>query len=238
MNISSVQSYRPITYFNKTAQKQNNQNVNFKGYDFNPFSTPIHFDTEKFSNDFMTKLNERKEEIYSHLDSATIETEEKKAPILEHLKDLFGEERTYIESSFLHKTLHPDEITKEGFDVSKINITEFGPGIYFASSEGELEIYHGKTLSADFKGTCADGIHLDKYNRLNEQIENEIRNLLGINGWSQTALLEHEVLRKFVNEYARNQITDKLHIDGASCNNKHYFVVFNPDSLSNVHLKN
>ena len=238
MKISAIQTVRPIIKNTVNQQKQV-----FKGNDIpnnNPFSKSISFDKEIYKQKFLDKLKEHQDEIYDYLDKAEITFNNKTAPIMEHISSLFDNKfEQYYKETIFHNSEQYEKILTQGFDFSKIKNTVFGPGMYFSADTDNIGMYRGKTIQADFEGKISNGENLKEYNKLNNEIEKAIRHYLGIeNYFSETTMSEHEVMQKFIDEYSRKQIVEKLGLDGAYCNEGQYFVVFNPDSISNICLKN
>ena len=230
MKISNVQNYYP------SSIKRYSQKTQFKGSSFGTYDFSCEYGYEKYARAFWEKLQNNKEYIYAHLDNLTIDMEGKKAPIKEHVNGMFRKGNKNLQKySFFHRTYYPDEIVKNGFDFTKINQTKYGPGMYFSCSEGEVQIYNGTTLKADFEGTTAIGDDLDKYEQLLMPITTEIRKYFGMSlGYTPEGMTEYHVLKKFCDQYVRNIIVNKLNIDGATCYGGRYFIVFNPKSLSNI----
>lgn len=211
------------------------KNINFSGiYDT---ANSLEFNQDKYIQDFSLSLEKNKDKLYRLLDCEQINVDGEIHTITEHLKNIFGDKISYKELELLHKTQNANAILSNGFDMKKINITEYGPGIYFSTNEGELTIYSGDTIKAKFEGNIANNKNLKNYNRINSQITNSIRKILNMKlEFSQKAMLEQEVLRKFVNEYTRNKIVNELKIDGASVGEWGYYVIFNPNCIKNIDM--
>ena len=70
---------------------------------------------------------------------------------------------------------------------------------------------------------------------LKEKLVNEVRNHLGLGFYDiSNMMIEFEVIGTVLNEYCRNKIVDELGIDGVIAPEVGYFVVFNPNSITDV----
>ena len=238
--LSTNLSYKPIRYENNLKKNQNSK-VNFTGIYSDMLKSTYDVDIIRYLERFENDLMRNKDKIYEYLDSNTILYNDKEQTITEHLRDMFDLDTTEYNSSgtLLHKTSRPQEIIQNGFDVNKINITNFGPGIYFSQSEGELTIYSGETMKADFEGSVCYGKNLDRYNAINSHATNLIRKMMKQKfEFGPTTMAEQEVLRKFVHEYSRRKIAEDLGIDASYNRGGQYFIVFNPEKLSNIRIQN
>ena len=237
MQVSKIQSFTPVKSFNKLPS--GTKNVEFKG-GFNPFSTRLDIDEKKFMADFEADLNKSKEKIYEYLDNVEITLDGKTAPIIEHVSNLFNHNnKEYWKGTLFHNSKEADKIGQVGFDFSQIKKTIYGPGMYFGDNREDIDMYVGKTVHADFEGTLVQGKSLNRYGYINNLIENSIKEYFGTaNQYSSTCMLEHKVYEKFINEYVRNQIVEKLGIDGTWVYNEEakYYAIFNPESLSNIYV--
>ena len=203
------------------------------------------YDVAKYRETFTNTLKERKDEIFNHLDSLTTTTMEngRKGNITDILKSFFDDSRDCVEvKGLMHKTQRENiqPIINNGFDFSKINTTEYGPGMYFSGNETELLIYPGETLGVDYEGRTASGVNIKEYNNLKSGLINEVRNYLNL-GFSsiENVMAEAEsISTTIVNDYCRQKIVNELGIDGASVPyGNSYFEIFNPDSIKNIYRK-
>lgn len=192
---------------------------------------------EKYKAEFKNSLDKRKEDLRLHLDKITVNMNGKEGSVTDVLKSFFPNEKKSVSyENMHHRTMREnvDGILNNGFDFSKINQTEYGPGIYFGS-ESAIQIYSGETLKASFRGNVSDSFGIKNYNTLKSNLISEVRNYLGL-GFSDVdkMLTECEVIGSEINDYCRKKIVDELGIDGAVATERGYFVVFNPDSIVDV----
>ncbi len=193
----------------------------------------------KFKKLFFEYLDDKKEELYEYLDRAEFDDG---TTLLENLKSMFKEdEPVRKELSLLHKTYREnfEKIKTQGFDPDEIRRTEYGPGFYFGENEGKLIIYSGGIYKVPFIGKMAQGKNLKKYNAINTKTISLLRNYLKIPSDYLCAKYweENEILRRFVNEYARNKIVNDLGIDGASVSGgEGYFIIFNPETIKGIEM--
>ena len=196
------------------------------------------YDYEKeYVNNFLKALNDRKDELYGYLDS---ETDDNGNTIPDKLLGMFDMENMEIEEeTFLHKTSGEsvESLQQNGFDSSKINKTEYGPGFYVGRSEGALLIYPGVKMQVQYKGNTAKGKNLDKYDSIRGEVVKSLIKYLDLKQDFSNPLVwkEFEALGKFANEYSRRTIAEKHGIDGAwALGSDGYFVIFNPDSIKEI----
>ena len=241
MKISALNSYHSIQ-IRKQSNKLNTNTTKLSTPAFKNWYS--NYDVEKYRESFTTSLKERKAEIFNHLDGLTTTTENgKTGTITDILKSYFGEEKEQKKiNGLMHKTQREnvEPITSNGFDFSKVNTTEYGPGMYFSGSETELLIYSGETIGIDYEGTTAVAKNIKEYNSLKSSLINEVRKYLNL-GFSniENVMAEAEVISNtIINEYCREKIVNDLGIDGAFIPyGNSYFEVFNPNAIKNVYKK-
>lgn len=237
----------PQTYVQHTPIKQSKQVQNSVSETATPSFKNWYtsYDVEKYKESFTNNLRERKEEIFNHLDSLSTTTMEngKKGNITDILESFFDDSRECVQiKGLMHKTPRENiqPILETGFDFSKINTTEYGPGMYFSGNETELLIYNGETLCVDYQGRTSRGINLKEYNNLKSALINEVRSYLKL-GFSsiENVMAEAEAISTtIVNDYCRQKIVNELGIDAASLPyGNSYFEIFNPDSIKKVYKK-
>lgn len=242
MKITSIsQVYVSPIKKQTTESQKTTQNINTPSFK-NWYTS---YDVEKYREAFTNTLKERKEEIFNHLDSLTTTTMEngRKGNVTDILKSFFDDTRDFVEiKGLMHKTPRENiqSIVENGFDFSKINTTEYGPGMYFSGNETELLIYNGEKLGVDYEGRTSCGIKIKEYNNLKSGLINEVRNYLKL-GFSsiENVMAEAEAISTtIVNDYCRQKIVNELGIDGAGIPyGNSYFEIFNPDSIKNIYRK-
>lgn len=192
---------------------------------------------EEFADNFLRALNDRKDELYTYLDSVA---DDKGLTMADKLLSMFDTENMEIkEDTFLHKTSseNVESLQKNGFDPAKIRQTNFGPGVYVGTSEGSLLIYSGVKMQVKYKGNTAKGKDLSEFNTIRTGGVNKLMEYLDLNPDFSSPFVwkELEVLGKFMNEYSRRTIVEKLGIDGAWAGGSDgYFVIFNPDAVKEM----
>mgnify|MGYP001026232760 FL=1 len=147
-----------------------------------------------------------------------------------------------IDTSLIHATFVREDamnIAKNGFDPKRIKRTEFGPGFYFSPSEGDAMNYGSAKVKARIKGNCAhmDGKFYEKIN--NYKTKEAVKKFVGLNSTGYpTQEIENSVANLVINEYARNVLYNEMGYDCAygSGGGKSCFVVFNPDSISDIEM--
>jgi len=131
-------------------------------------------------------------------------------------------------------------IIDKGFDPMRISRTEFGPGFYFAPSEGDAMNYGSAQLSVRLKGNMAIMDHGKYYQKIaNSAVINSVRDFTGLKSTGYpTSEIEARSAEKIVNEYARNVLTEELGYDCAygAGGGKNCLVAFNPKAISDVKL--
>ncbi len=191
---------------------------------------------EKYADNVLSALNDRKEELYDFLDSVT---DENGLTISDKLLSMFDTENSRMgEYTFLHKTLsnNAESLQKNGFDSARISKTNFGPGFYVGVSEGGLLIYPGVKMQVEYKGNTVQGKTLSEYDGIKSEAVNKLREYLNLKPDFSNPLIwkEIESFSKFINEYSRKTIAEHG-IDGAwALGSDGYFVIFNPDAIKEI----
>ena len=145
-------------------------------------------------------------------------------------------------------------ILEKGPDMTAGSRTAFGPGMYFAFSEGDAHDYSSAKLLADVhRSERKDGtkgrfvrFKTDYYDKINGKCATKLRDLLGLNitdkDYSREVpyyipMVKTEAPYKIFNDYCRDLIVNDLGIDAACGFSRGYHscvVVFNPDSVCNL----
>lgn len=234
------QNYRLNNYkFNNNKVNDAQNNVSFTSLgDF--YASKIQ-QKAQYKQEFAQRILSQEQDIVAFLDELTFKYgENESASITDVLKELLSDdiEEIFLEG-LMHRTMEENvgNILENGFDFSKIAKTNYGPGVYFANSEGAIQIYSGKTLQADFNGRAVRSEGLKNYNTFSNIVENELRKFLNMDMSFnfETGMIEHEVFSDFLNQYFREKIVNELNIDGAiALGSEGYFVIFNPDSIKNI----
>ena len=120
-----------------------------------------------------------------------------------------------------------DDIKENGFDPSCIKRTKFGPGFYFASSEGEAREYGSAVLKAKVEGNCWYILDSKWYNKLTSSSSPVCRSIADFTGAK-----DYETAKSILDEYVRDLMCNELEADFAFCAGN--IVCFNPDSISSV----
>ncbi len=192
---------------------------------------------KEYVNNILKALNDRKEELYSFLDT---EQDDNGLTLPDKLLNMFDTSNMKVtEQTFLHKTSgeNVESLQKNGFDSTKINKTNFGPGFYVGTSEGSLLIYPGAKMQVEYKGNTARGTDLEKFDNIKGRAVDKLMEYLNLKPDFSNYLVwkEFEAFRMFVNEYSRETIAKKLGIDGAEAvGSDGYFVIFNPDAIKEI----
>lgn len=236
MLIHGINRFNSIQYNNLQAKKNIKPQVTAPSFKKEGYVDPA-MSRDTYRANFEESIKKHKDNIFAHLDTVMIDHNGKKVSVTEALQTLFPKEAEEAHYTNLkHKTMREnvDNIINNGFDFSKITLTNYGPGIYFGS-EGDIQIYQGDTLNASFDGRAATSLNVKSYNQVREKLENEVRNYFRM-GFTdiEKVMIEHEVISTALNEYCRNKIVDELGIDGVIAPEVGYFVVFNPNSITDV----
>ena len=149
-----------------------------------------------------------------------------------------------FDGTLYHGTLNPkniDNIIANGFDINKISSsrTRLGPGFYFSSDYGIAREY-GSVLKADAKGIIAGADNAFYENVPSSKIIKQLGEMIGLTPDvcdDQETCYSYPV--KFINEYVRKFIVEKLGIDalsgwGGNSPVDQCICVLNPKILSNV----
>lgn len=107
------------------------------------------------------------------------------------------------------------KIITEGFNPQFISRTKFGPGFYFAGSEGDARNYGSPVLVVQCNGSYAQmkpNYYSDITSFSNALFK--LKDFLGLksNGYP-TAQTEAQVCSRILNEYCRNYLVEELGID-------------------------
>lgn len=236
MLIQGINRFNSIQYNNLQAKKNIKPQVTTPSFKQDGYVDPA-ISKDTYRATFEESIKKHKDNIFAHLDTVMIDHNGKKVSVTEALQTLFPKEAEEVHYTNLkHKTMREnvDDIVNNGFDFSKITLTNYGPGVYFGS-EGDIQIYQGDTLNASFDGRAATSLNVKNYNQIKEKLVNEVRNHLGLGFYDiSNMMIEFEVIGTVLNEYCRNKIVDELGIDGVIAPEVGYFVVFNPNSITDV----
>ena len=236
MLIQGINKFNSIQYNNLNAGKSAKQQSEIPSFKQSQYIDPAK-SRDTYKTDFEESIKKYKDTLFAHLDTVTVDSNGKKVSVTEALQALFPKETEKVHYENLkHKTMREnvDNIINNGFDFSKITLTNYGPGVYFGS-EGNIQIYQGDTLNATFDGRATTSLNIKNYNQFRDKLENEVRKYLKMDlGDIEKAMIEHEVISGTLNEYCRNKIVNELGIDGVVAPEAGYFVVFNPDSITEV----
>ena len=158
--------------------------------------------------------------------------------------------------SLLHATSREaiQNIIKNGPDIEKCSRSVFGPGMYFAFSEGCAEDYSSAKLLADIFHTVGKNgkkgrfikFNTDYYDKISNKGAQKLRELLDLEVTSKDfgpnipyyiAMVKMEIPYKIFDYYFRDLMVNDLNIDAAYCSSRGYhscMVVFNPDAICNI----
>lgn len=146
-------------------------------------------------------------------------------------------------------------IIENGPDMRKVRTSAFGPGMYFALTEGDAQDYSSAKLQADVVKTTRENGEKGKFARFNTNFYDNIKNsqvMLALNEILDIepepkeynpfrpyyfSKVKSEIPMRVFDEYCRNIIKDDLGIDAAYAFARGYHpcvVVFNPDSVVNT----
>lgn len=146
-------------------------------------------------------------------------------------------------------------IMENGPDMRKVKNSAFGPGMYFALSEGDAQDYSGAKLMADVVRMQRNDGEKGKFVRWDGNFYDKITNGNVISALDKILDIEPEPLEydpfrpyyigrvkseiphRILDEYCRNVIKDELAIDagyGTAPGFHSCIVVFNPDSIVNM----
>lgn len=149
-----------------------------------------------------------------------------------------------------------NDIIENGPDMKKISRSVFGPGMYFALSEGDAQDYSSAKVKADIVKTKRENGEIGKFVRLKGAFYEKVTNMAVTNMACQLAgidpesiycypqgqpyyisQIKQEVAKKLIDEYCRNILVDELGIDAGYGHAPYHhscIVVFNPDSVQNA----
>ena len=147
------------------------------------------------------------------------------------------------------------DILENGPDVTRSSRVVFGPGMYFALSEGDAQAYSDGKLLADIVKTTRQNGEQGKFVRVNgayydRMAQSDVMRTLGKLLGTEVTGADYQgntpyyvptskmsVQNKVLNEYCRRILVDELGIDAAFALDSAYhtcIVVFNPDSITNM----
>lgn len=143
-------------------------------------------------------------------------------------------------------------IINNGPDMRQTSRKTFGPGMYFAFSEGDAHDYYTSKLTADIIPQKRENGEIGKIVRFNTNFYNKINNfnlhraiidftgLKAPNEPGQPYYIAQayiELPSKLIDEYFRNLIVEEMGIDAAICISHAYHpcaVVFNANAVKNI----
>ncbi len=129
------------------------------------------------------------------------------------------------------------KIIENGFDPKYISRTKFGPGFYFAFTEGDALEYNSAKLQARCKGKCArvNGPYYDKI--VTTPVTRSIEHFIGLEPCGYpVGKFNYEICLKILNEYVRNLFIEELGYDLAygGDRNTSCIVAHNPKAISEI----
>ncbi len=137
--------------------------------------------------------------------------------------DLGNMELTVYKGCYVEEEI--DNIKRRGFKTNYINRTKYGPGFYFACSEGEAREYGSAVMKAKIQGNCwilKDPKWYDKI--ATADVYKFLKNFTGVN--------DPETLKSIINEYVRSLLSNDLGVDCAYCLRN--CICFNPKAIKSV----
>lgn len=165
---------------------------------------------------------------------------------------------TLNEDTKFHRVIHGSslesisDIINNGPDMRKTTTNAFGPGMYFAFSEGDAHDYSDAKLMADVIPQERENGEKGKIVRFNTNFYDKINNhnlhkaitdFTGLEApdepW-QPYYIERaymELPAKLVDEYCRDLMVEEMGIDAAQCSARGFHscaVVLNPDAITNI----
>lgn len=145
-----------------------------------------------------------------------------------------------------------NDIINNGPDMRKTSTSAFGPGMYFAFSEGDAHDYSSAKLMADIIPQRRENGEKGKIVRFNTNFYDKINNhnlhkaITDFTGLEapdeafQPYYIERaymELPSKLVDEYCRDLMVEEMGIDAAQCGARGFHscaVVLNPDAITNI----
>ena len=261
LGISDYTRYRTPIFKgggNKKTQKAQNEKFNVKlpdasHYDYSPLYTDIEEGSrlrEEYREKLISACFDKEGKLHPlikdkldnslfafQLDGNTV----KVMSIKDAVKSSVMSERS-IDTDVIHATSgieNAKSIVKNGFDPKRISRTEFGPGFYFATSEGNAMNYGSAKVQARLKGKCA--IMNGKYyeNIKTDAVVNAVKEYTGMKSMGYpTYEIEDRVAEIVVDEYTRNLLVNELGYDCAYGSNgcMACYVAYNPDAIHDVEI--
>lgn len=170
---------------------------------------------------------------------------------------------TLDEDTEFHRVIHGSslesisDIINNGPDMRKTSRSAFGPGMYFAFSEGAAHDYSSAKLMADIIPQRRENGEKGKIVRFNtnfyddtinnHNVHKAITDFTGLKApnepW-QPHYIERaymELPEKLVDEYCRDLMVEEMGIDAAQCSARGFHpcaVVLNPDAITNIQESN
>lgn len=243
----------------RSQQSLNQSKVSQKNNEIQSFYyTPLNFKGElnkelvyQFMDDVEIngKMKKRlKPEVKEFFDNQTVtykdsEGIEKEGSIKDALKSLILQRRDLDEWRMYHGTTQKsiENILQNGPDMLECKEGAFGPGMYFAFSEGDAMVYSPAKITADIKGVERENGEKGQKAIFNELFDKKF------DTQKVTKTFEDEFGKKarfgfftaktVFEEYCRQIFTDELNIDAAYGHARCYqgvLVVFNPNSITNI----
>lgn len=182
--------------------------------------------------------------IKEHLDESRFIFEfENQKPMCDTIKNAIQSQIIEVrdfDSKLFHSTdttQTREKILKNGFDPKFISRTKFGPGFYFAFTEGDALEYNSAKLKARCKGKCAriNGAYYDKI--VSMPIAKSIEDFIGLEPCGYpVGKFNYEICSKILNEYVRNLFIEDLGYDLAygSDRTTTCIVAHNPNAISEI----
>lgn len=224
---------------------------NPKEYTYEPLYTPFE-ESERKEKEYINKLTSlciSKDGtihplIKKHLDESKFifELNDGKSELL-NIKDAIKakiRKEEDIDCTLYHATYTKEtakKILENGFRPEFISRTKFGPGFYFAFSEGDALQYNSAKLRARCKGKCAnmDGAYYDKI--ATSAVTKSIEDFIGLEPCGYPiSKYNYDVCTKILNEYVRNLFVNEFGYDLAYGSEKGIccIIAHNPSAISEI----
>ena len=118
-----------------------------------------------------------------------------------------------------------NNIKRRGFKTNSINRTTYGPGFYFACSEGEAREYGSAVMKANVRGNCWIFKDPKWYDKITTPaVYKFIKNYTGVN--------DPETLKSIINEYVRSLMSNDFDVDCAYCFRN--CICFSPRAIKSI----
>ena len=169
-----------------------------------------------------------------------------------YIVETFDEDKKYNDLLHGTSTESIEDILTNGIDMSKTQRNAFGPGMYFAFSEGDANDYSSSKIIADITPQQRNSNQKGRIVRFNNNFYDQINTYQTytaiqdfidlkrpINA-EQSYYIENvyrEIPSKLFDEYVRELLVDDMGIDAAQCYASYHHpcvVVFNPDAITNI----